>query len=164
LNYLAKRLGVTLIIAGLTIIIACISTSGEQVRKENILIGLNKTAALSYYLHDNDVEFVIEIIPSRAKADILLLDAEQLKSAIQVADLKPLVELKNVDNADFKLEHKRGLYFLFIVNRSEEGISAYITRISSGVQQDIVYTGIGTIILGLACLITAKLVKNKNAG
>jgi hypothetical protein len=50
------------------------------------------------------------------------------------------------------------------VNRSEEGISAYITRISSGVQQDIVCIGIGTIILGLACLITAKLVKNKNAG
>jgi len=63
----------------------------------------------------------------------MFLDAEQLKSASQVANFKPLVELKNIDNAGFKPEHKRGFYFLFIVNTLEKGVYyANIQRGSTG--------------------------------
>ncbi len=155
MNHLAKRLGPVLLVAGLTIIIACISAGGEQVTKNSVSMMANETRAMHYYLHDNDVQFVIEIIPSGSKADILLLDVEQLKLAVEGVQPKPLVELKGVDGADFKPQHDRELYVLFIRNMSDHGISAYITRISSGIQRDIAYLGIGTITLGFLSLVIA---------
>ncbi|MGQ9597068.1 MAG: hypothetical protein ACUVQY_00380 [Thermoproteota archaeon] len=88
---MAKRLGSVLVVAGLIIIIACISASGEQVAKNAVSITANETRAIYYYLHDNDVQFVIEITPSGSKADILLLDVNQLKLAMEGVQPKPLV-------------------------------------------------------------------------
>lgn len=163
MTYWAKRLGSTLIVAALTIVVACVSASGEQVRKDSKSMMANETLAISYYLHDNDVEFVIEIIPSGSKADILLLDSDQLESTVEGVQSRPLVELRSVDGADFKPEHRRGLYVLLIRNASEHGISAYITRVSSGIQRDVVHMGVGAAALGLIGLVAARTVEKKRA-
>lgn len=156
MNYLAKRLGSMLVVAGLIILIACISAGGEQVRKNAVSITANETRAIHYYLHDNDIHFFIEATPSGSKADVSLLDINQLKLAMGGVQPKPLVEFKGVDEADFQPQHGRGLHVLLIRNTSEHGISVYITCISDGIQRDIAYMGIGTIALGLISLVAAK--------
>ena len=93
------------------------------------------------------MKFLIEVIPSKFKVDVLLLDTRSLKT---------VVEHRNVSSITFEVEHRRGLYLLAIRNISGGTVSVFITRVSRGIQQDILYLGLATLVLGITGVIIGK--------
>jgi len=147
MSFWIKRLGSTLMVVGLIIILICISMSGEDVKKSSITVQAGRVGYITYYLHGNSVKFLIEVIPSKFKVDVLLLDTRSLKT---------VVEHRNVSSITFEVEHRRGLYLLAIRNISGGTVSVFITRVSRGIQQDILYLGLATLVLGITGVIIGK--------
>jgi len=150
LNIWLKRIGLILLIAGLTVTATILVKSAreEHISKKNITLQKGWLGIIYYYFHDNTVEFLIEIMPSGSAVDIYLQ---------RMGSPERLVEFNNVDSAEFKLEPSRGLYMLVLQNKSKHDTSILITFISKGIQRSIMYTGMAAIALGAVCLAANKL-------
>ncbi len=164
MTYWLRRAMLILATAGLVGLLASLSASGEDVRRDSVAVMPGMVAPLTYYLHGNSVRFLVEVVPSRARVNIVVVSGEGLRRLALGLSARPVRELRRVSEADFRVSGTVGLHVVLVENVSDVPVTVHVTRVSRGVQPGPLYGSLAATVTGLVGLLALRILRARASG
>ncbi|RLE81192.1 MAG: hypothetical protein DRJ51_04325 [Thermoprotei archaeon] len=153
------RLGLVLILAGLTVLGVVVLKSEKHVARATISVKAGEFETRLFYLYERDVRVLVEVIPSVAKVDIEVLDVTQYLKFIRGESYSHVYAVNGTSSIDFNFKPLRGVYVFVFRNSSGKSVLIRLTIVMEGFEKGCFKVGVTLLAIGLVLIAVLKVLQ-----